>query len=105
MDGDGSTPEMICSDLSESWGRSQTDWARTIRTNAEHCVHRSLALPDTRTTISKISNAMSSALLSAAKTTRPTSSATGRVIKGAVNLIGVANNDTPAVIPNQMKQT
>jgi hypothetical protein len=44
-------------------------------------------------------------LLSAAKTTRPTSSATGRVIKGAVNLAGVANKEIPAVMPNQMKHT
>ncbi len=105
MDAGGSIPAIICSDLAVSCGRSQIDCARRIRINTEHCIHNSLALPDTRTTISNMSKAMSSALLSAANTTRPTSSATGRVIKGAVNLTGVANNETPAVIPNQMKQT
>ena len=55
--------------------------------------------------INNMTKAMSSALLSAAKTTRPISSATGRVIKGAVNLIGVASKETPAVMPNQMKHT
>ncbi len=105
MDGAGSTPATICCDLAASCGRSQTDCARSIRINAEHCIHSSLALPDTRTTINNMSKAMSSALLSAAKTTRPISSATGRVIKGAVNLIGVANKEIPAVMPNQMKHT
>ena len=33
------------------------------------------------------------------------SSATGRVINGAVNLTGVASSETPAVNPNQMKHT
>ena len=105
MDGAGSTPDIICCDLAESCGKSQTDCARRIRINAEHCIHKSLALPDTRTTINNMSKAMSSALLSAAKTTRPISSATGRVINGAVNLTGVANKEIPAVMPNQMKQT
>ena len=49
--------------------------------------------------------ATSSALLSAAKTTRPTSRATGRVMVSAVNRTGVAIMDTPTVIPAQVKQT
>lgn len=98
-------PAIICCDLSASCGRSQTDCARSIRSNAEHCIHNTRALPDTRTTISKMINAISSALFSAEKTTRPMSSATGRVINGAVNLTGVASSETPAVNPNQMKHT
>ena len=47
----------------------------------------------------------SSALFSAANTTRPTSSATGRVIDSAVKRIGVASIETPAVSPTQVKQT
>ena len=50
-------------------------------------------------------SATSSALFSAVKTTRPTSSAMARVTVGAVKRTGVASNEMPAVMPNQVKQT
>ena len=49
-------------------------------------------------------SATNSALFRAANTTCPTSSAIGRVIVGAENRTGVASSDTPAVMPNQIRQ-
>ena len=61
--------------------------------------------PCARTINSSSTRAINSALLRAAKTTRPTSSAIGRVIDVAVKRTGVAIIDTPTVIPTQVKQT
>jgi hypothetical protein len=60
---------------------------------------------ETRTINSSSTKATNSALFRAAKTTRPTSSATGRVIDVAVKRTGVAIIETPTVIPAQVKQT
>ncbi len=50
-------------------------------------------------------SATSSALFSAVKTTRPTSSPMARVTVGAVKRTGVASSEMPAVMPNQVKHT
>lgn len=70
-----------------------------------HPIQSSRLRPDMRTMINNKMTATNSALFSAAKTTRPTSRATGRVIDVAVNRTGVASRDTPTVIPTQVKQT
>lgn len=70
-----------------------------------HHAQRSRLRPDARTMTSSSTRASNSALLSAANTTLPTSSATGRVIDVAVNRTGVASMVTPTVRPSQVKQT
>ncbi len=88
-----------------SSGISQTPCATTISASTLHQAQRLRLRPDTRTTTRSSTSASSSALLSAAKTTRPTSSATGRVIDSAENRTGVAIIEMPTVIPSHVKAT
>ena len=55
--------------------------------------------------MSNITSATSSALFNAVKIVRATSSDIGRLAAGAPNCAGTASRDTPAVIPNHVKQT
>src|SRR5690606_12214850 len=99
-DAAGSTPSMICCVRSESAGSNQVACAIWIAANAPQTSSSCRARPETRTRINSSISATNSAWLSAANTTRPTSSATSRVMVGAVNLTGVSSSEMPAVMPN-----
>ena len=90
--------------LAVNSGSSHADCATRTSVRTPHTAHQRAAMPDTRTTINSRMSATNSALFNTVKTTAPTSSATGRVISGAEKRAGVASSETPAVMPNHVKQ-